>query len=148
MKESRLSKQVTRALKQAGFQCCRVENPCEPGFPDLAYQTPNGLIGLCELKQRTAPKRSSTKVDLGLRPAQRAFIATWGAGAVFTFAKVGDYYLLLADGRVQYPLNTLLAESLWWTHRTDELLTQFPWQLQKQSTRRYATAVKNGGCTT
>lgn len=142
MKESTLSKNVKQALKQARFQCCRVENPCEPGFPDIAYQTPGGLIGLCELKQRDAPKRTNTKIELGLRPAQRAFIATWGAGAVFTIAKVGNTYLLLSDGRVNYTLQALIEESLWAAHTTQELMRQLPAELVKQSTQRYAAVVK------
>ena len=141
-KESTLSKDSRLALRKARFQVCRVENPCEPGFPDLAFETPEGFIGLCELKQMPAPKRASTVIELELLTSQRAFIQTWGKGAVFTFARVGNYFLLLRDGRLALNLKDMLETALWYGNTKTALKEEFPSALRRESARVYIDAVR------
>lgn len=131
-RESSLSKSAKTALKRAGFNACRVENPCEPGFPDLAYQL-DGTIGLCELKSVAQPKRDSTPVRLGLRPAQIAFARTWHPAPVFLLAQIGEYYLLFKDFQLYLPLNQLQEAALWGTKGKAQFREQFPYALQKMS---------------
>lgn len=139
-KESTLSKNTRRVLKKAGFRACRVENPCEPGFPDLAFATPDNFLGLCELKQRQQPKRAETPVRLELRPAQRAFLHTWQS-ATFILIQIGVYYVLLDHDPVDYPMERLLSASLWHTDTLSNFKSDFPCALRRASARVYTDAV-------
>jgi len=142
VKESTMSKSVRQALRRARFDVCRVENPCEPGFPDIAFKTPDGLIGLLELKQRALPKRGATKIDLGLRPEQGAFKATWGSpGLVWTLALLGDSYILAPDGRVYLAYNDLMDTLLWPPISKKQMPDKLPRALQRTSLDYYASAV-------
>ena len=89
--EQRLWRRVRKALAPHG-RVSRVENPLEPGMPDVSYCL-DGVEGWLELKALPAwPKKPGTIVGPRLvRPAQRAW---W----LRQLAAGGRIYMLLAVG--------------------------------------------------
>lgn len=120
----------------------RVENPLDPGMPDVSYCI-NGVEGWIELKVATWPARPDGIVGRGLiRPAQRAWWAKQLNAGGWTFillritGRQVEHLLLDGEGAMKgigtFSLTLLKQKALyWWSserdwtqYNTHELISQ------------------------
>lgn len=93
MKEKDFRKQIVQMLKP--LRAFAVENDVHDGCPDVCC-----VAGWIELKVATSPVRSTTPVNIGLRPAQRVWLKMWRqhGGRAWTLMLLDNHYVMLHDG--------------------------------------------------
>lgn len=129
MSEKKFRHKIIQMLKP--LRAFPVENPMHDGTPDV-----HCLAGWIELKVANSPTRHTTRVAIGLRPAQKIWMRGWRLqnGRVWTLLLIDERHVLLHDGHwsaqnfdlVDYP--TLSANALYgWLDqplRADSLIEQ------------------------
>lgn len=116
--EKQMRGNVTKALRRAGLDARPVENPCDPGFPDVEY-----IGGTLELKAVDAwPKRAGTPLRLEhYTQEQRIWQERRCArgGRCHVLLQVGREFLLFHAASAAIHLGNLSREALYdlATHR-------------------------------
>lgn len=125
--EGSLWKTVRKNMK-GHWQPTRVENPANPGTPDIYFtMKKNSAMGWIELKHVPEwPKRETTTLKIKhFTPQQRVFIKVHGElGAnIYVLLQVArDYFLLEWDLALKIGTLTrgdLFREAYWWKNRID-----------------------------
>ena len=93
MLEKEFRGKLVKALKP--LRAFAVENDVHDGTPDVCC-----LAGWIELKVATRPVRVTTRVDVGLRPAQAVWLSGWRrqGGRAWGAILLDDEHVLLHDG--------------------------------------------------
>lgn len=93
MLEKEFRSKIVAVLKP--LRAFAVENDVHDGTPDVCC-----LAGWIELKVATSPARPTTRVDVGLRPAQAVWLQGWRrqGGRAWGMILLDDTNVLLHDG--------------------------------------------------